>query len=180
MSDAKLILLHGFAGLGKTTIAERYASQHPLAMDLEGDRIIVLLGQWLKHETAARELLFKLGKTMTRTCLQAGHSVVVPMLPTHLEPVKSFERIAQETGVQCFQVVLVVDRKEAIRRLLKRGTWGEEGSPPLTKADLPFIEKLYDDMDCTLGKLPDAVRIPCVEDEHDATYQQFLAAIHEI
>jgi hypothetical protein len=82
-------------------------------------------------------------------------------------------------GAQFFEVVLVTERKEAIQRLVKRGTWGEEGTDPLTEADLPVIEKLYDDMDRTLTERPDAIRIPSVEDSHDDTYQLFLAAVEE-
>lgn len=179
MYRPKLILLDGFAGVGKTTLAKRYVADHPLAMDLEGDEIIVMLGQWLTHEAEARELLFGLGKAMIRTHLASGHNVVVPCLPTNVEHQRAFEDIARSTGAQFFEVVLVTKREEAIQRLLKRGTWGEEGTDPLTEADLPIIEKLYDDMDRTLIERPNAVYISSVEDSHNDAYQQFLAAVGE-
>ncbi len=180
MNRPKLILLDGFAGVGKTTLAKRYVADHPLAMDLEGDEIIVMLGQWLKHEDKARELLFELGKAMVATHLASGHDVVVPCLPTNAEHQQAFEDIARSDGAQFFEVVLVAEREEAIQRLLKRGTWGEEGTDPLTEADLPIIEKLYDDMDRTLAERPNAIRIPSVEDGHDDTYQRFLRAVEEM
>jgi len=180
MNSPKLILLDGFAGVGKTTLAKRYVADHPLAMDLEGDEIIVMLGQWLTHEAEARELLFGIGKAMISTHLTSGHDVVVPCLPTNVQHQKAFADIARRTGAQFFEVVLVTEREEAIQRLLKRGTWGEEGTDPLTEADLPVIEKLYDDMARTLAERPDAVRISSVEDGHDDTYQQFLAAVGEV
>jgi predicted kinase len=173
----KLILLDGFAGVGKTTIAERYIADNPLAMVLEEDRIIVTLGQWLKHEEKARELVFELGKAMVATHLESGHDVIVPCLPTNVEHTRAFEDIARRIGAQFFEVVLVTEREEAIQRLMDRGTWGEEGTDPITEADLPIIEKLYDDMDRTLAQRPDAVRIPSVEGSHDDTYQRFLDAI---
>jgi predicted kinase len=177
MNRSKLILLDGFAGVGKTTLAKRYVADHPLALDLEGDEIIVMLGQWLSREAEARELLFGLGKAMIITHLQSGHDVVVPCLPTNVEHQRAFEDIAKSTGAQFFEVILVTEREEAIQRLLKRGTWGEEGTDPLTEADLPVVEKLYDDMDRTLTERPDATRISSVEDSHDDTYQQFLAVV---
>lgn len=180
MRRPKLILLDGFAGVGKTTLAKRYVADHPLAMDLEGDEIIVMLGQWIQYEDKARELLFELGKAMVTTHLETGHDVIVPCLPTNIEHQRAFEDIATRTGAQFFEVVLVTEREEAIQRLLKRGTWGEEGTDPLTEADLPIIEKLYDDMDRTLAERPDAVRIRSVEDSHDDTYQQFLTAAGEV
>ncbi|HEY4161298.1 MAG TPA: AAA family ATPase [Candidatus Saccharimonadales bacterium] len=180
MDEPKLILLHGFAGVGKTTITKRYMDEHPLIMNLEGDRIIVMVGQWLTHEAEARELMFKLGQSMIATCLEAGHSVIVPMLPINPEHVRTFERIAKESGAHFFEVALITERTDALQRLMKRGTWGEEGTPPLTQADLPVIEKLYNDMDRVLTQRPDAVRIHVIEDDHDDTYQQFLAAIGEL
>jgi adenylylsulfate kinase-like enzyme len=179
MDRPKLILLDGFAGVGKTTLAKRYIADHPLAMDLEGDEIIVMLGQWLKYENAARELLFKIGKAIITSHLESGYDIVVPCLPTNVDHQQAFEDIAKSTGAQFFEVVLVTDREEAIRRLLKRGTWGEAGTDPLTNADLPVIKKLYDDMDKTLAERPKTTRILSVEDSHDSTYQQFLVVVGE-
>jgi hypothetical protein len=55
-------------------IAERYIDEHPLTMNIEGDQLITMFGQWLRYEG-----------------------------------------------------------------LLKRGSWGEEGTEPITDADLPAI-----------------------------------------
>lgn len=179
MNKPKLILLDGFAGVGKTTIAKRYVATKPLAMDLEGDEIIVMLGQWLKYEDRARELLFDISKAMITTHLAAGYDVIVPCLPTNVKHQEAFEGIARKIGAHFFEIVLVTKREEAVQRLLKRGTWGERGTDPLTEADLPAIEKLYDDMDRALAERPRATRIISVEHEHDSTYRQFLAAIEE-
>ncbi len=180
MHRPKLILLDGFAGIGKTTLAKRYIAEHPLAMDLEGDEIIVMLGQWLKYEDEARQLLFELGKVIITTHLASGHDVVVPCLPTNVTHQRAFEDIARKVNAQFFEVVLVTKREEAIQRLLKRRTWGEVGTDPLTEADLLVIEKLYDDMSKTLAERHDAIRIPSLEEGHDDTYQLFLTAIEEV
>lgn len=180
MPKPKLILLHGFAGVGKTTIAERYINDRPLTMILEGDKVGAMLGRWLDHEKEARKLLYTLGKAMVTTYLETGHSVIVPMLPIHPEHVRAFELITKETDAQFFEVILVTDREEAVKRLLKRGTWGEAGAPPISKVDdMPMINQLYDGMQQTLAGRPNAIRIPSVEGAHDDTYQQFLAAIGE-
>lgn len=173
----KLILLEGFAGSGKTTIAERYVAEHPLTMNLEGDKLIIMFGQWLKHEEKARKLVFELTKAMIATCLESNNDVIVPYLPTHPEHAKDFESIAQRLNAEFFEVILGVEREDAICRLMKRGSWGEEGTEPLTEADLPTIEGLHDAMTTALAERHNAVHITCIDGDHDATYQKFLEAV---
>lgn len=173
----KLILLEGFASSGKTTIAERYVNEHPLTMNLEGDKLIVMFGQWLDHEPEARKLTLALTKAIITTCLESNTDVIVPYLPTHPEHTKDFEHIAQRASASFFEVILEVERQDAIDRLVKRGSWGEEGTAPLTDADLPVIEDLHNTMAAVLAERHNAIRIACVEDDHDATYQKFLEAV---
>jgi 2-phosphoglycerate kinase len=42
----KLILLNGFAGVGKSTIAQKYISETPLTLCLEGDIVMGMIGCW--------------------------------------------------------------------------------------------------------------------------------------
>jgi DNA transposition AAA+ family ATPase len=57
MKKPKLILLYGFASSGKTTLSKKYISEHPLALSIEGDQIINMMGQWRANENEARELV---------------------------------------------------------------------------------------------------------------------------
>lgn len=177
METPKLIVLSGFAGIGKSTIARRYADAHPLCMNLEGDRLIVMLGQWLAYELKARELVFEHSKAIAAAHLAHGHDVVLPYLPTQTHHIGEFEDIATEHGARFVEIALTCDRQEAIQRLLRRGSWGEEGTEPLTNADLPVIESLYDRMEAALLARPHTVRIPSIENDLDGTYQRFLDAV---
>ena len=44
METTKVILLNGFAGAGKTTLARKYIDSHPLSIVIEGDELIVNIG----------------------------------------------------------------------------------------------------------------------------------------
>jgi adenylate kinase family enzyme len=177
MTTPKLILLYGFAGIGKTTIAKRYVDQHSLAMNLDQDRIIGMLGLWPQNETEARKHVAELCKALAATYLKHRHDIIVPCLPTKTEQVQDFKNIAAGAGAQFLEIALTADRKSTIQRLLKRGTWGEESSPPITEADLPAIEKLYDDVSRALGERPDVIHVPSIEGDPDDTYRQFLMAV---
>jgi predicted kinase len=176
----KLILLEGFAGSGKTTIAKRYIDEHPLAMNLEGDELITMVGQWLQHEDEARVLVFALSKAMVTTCLESGKDIVVPYLPTHPDHARDFEHIAHKVGATFCEIILAVDRHDAIERLLQRGSWGEAGTEPLTNADMPVIDDLHDRMTTALEHRHNAARITSTYGDPEDTYRQFLAVVDAV
>jgi deoxyadenosine/deoxycytidine kinase len=177
MTKPKLILLYGFAGIGKTTIAKRYVNQHPLAMNLDQDRIIEMLGLWPEHEAEARKLVAELCKTLTTTYLRHDHDIIIPCLPTKTDSIQDFESIAKKTNAHFLEIALMADKEAAIQRLLKRGRWGEQNAPPITKTSLPTVEKLYDDAHSVLEKRPAVIYINSVEDNPEDTYRQFLTVL---
>lgn len=173
----KLILLIGAAGVGKTTIAQMYLDEHPLALSINGDDIIVMIGRWLEHEDEARKFVFEFTKKLARTHLEAGHDVIVPYLLTDAMHAEAFEDIASGLGVPFFEVVLSVNKQEAIHRLFDRGAWGESDAPPLTEADMPVVEALYDKMIAALSGRSSSVSIDARRGEISETYRQFLEVL---
>jgi len=177
MSRPKLILLNGAAGVGKTTIAEHYIAEHPLTLSISRDEIIVMIGQWFKHETAAKSLTFELIKSMAITHLRRGHDVLLPYLLTDATRAEAFEKIAKDLNIDYKEILLHTTKEDAVQRLLKRGTWGEAGSTPVTAATRPIIEALYDTMMRETNKRPQTIVIESVYGQTSKTYEAFLAAI---
>ncbi len=177
MNKPKVILLNGFAGSGKTTIGRMYVDNHPLAMVIEGDELIVNIGDWIDHEDDARDLIFALTKSMLATTLQGGHDTVLPYLVTNASHVAEFEQIAREHNADFYEFYLATHKDHAVQRLLNRGTWGEAGLPPLAKEDLPQINELYDRMERTLEKRPNQIHIQIKEGSPIETYQEALKHI---
>lgn len=174
MPKPKLILINGFAGAGKTTIAKMYIAEHPLAMVIEGDELIVNMGSWQANEDEARRLLFLLTKAMARTYLAEDHDVLLPYLVTNAGHVDEFEKIAKDLGADFYEFVLHCDRPTAIARLLERGTWGEAGQPPIGNDELPVIEDLAARMERELEKRPGAIRIDVKVGDPKSTYDEIL------
>lgn len=149
---AKVIVLNGFAGAGKTTIGKLYIDDHPLALLIEGDEIIVHLGQWLQYQDEARKIIFEITKSMLSTHLKNGHDVVLPYLITDAYHANEFEKIAKENHAEFYNFYLHNEKDAAIESLFKRGSWGEPGLEPLTEKDRPEAEKLYEDMERQLSQ----------------------------
>ena len=173
-SKLKLIILYGFAASGKTTIATKYISDHPLSMMIEEDLLIDMVGQWRKFEDKARDLVYKHICSIVKNQLQAGYVVILPCLLTDATRAESFQRIAEEAGCPLYEVYLEGSKEVAITRLLKRGTWGEAGSPPLTDEDRPEIETLFETMEREMAKRKNVVPLTVTKGDVDTTYQKLL------
>ena len=177
MKTPKLILLNGFAASGKTTLSKRYIAGHPLALAIEGDQIISMMGEWRSHESEAREIVFQHTLTLAKSHLKAGYDVVLPYLLTNSSHGDSFKALAEEVGAEFYEIFLAVEREDAIERLLSRGVWGEEGSPTLSSNDLPEINELYDAMESALQDRNEVIKIPVTLDAIDETYEALIKAL---
>jgi predicted kinase len=74
----RLILLNGPPGCGKSTLARRYVEDHPLALNLDIDRIRDLLGRWPDHPHQAGLAARAIALAAARAHLRAGHDVMIP------------------------------------------------------------------------------------------------------
>jgi hypothetical protein len=111
---------------------------------------------------------------MLRTYPPSGHDIVLPYLVTNAEEVHEFELIANECGAEYYEFVLHNDRDDAIKRLLRRGSWGEVTSPPLTESDMPEINDLIDRMESALKDQSNSIQIIIKDRSPDETYDQIL------
>lgn len=174
MHKPTLILLNGPAGIGKTTIAQRYIRERPLALSVNNDALVAMIGQWLQHEDEAWEMVFNFTCDMARGHLQGGHDVILPYLVREGAQAVTFAQIAAESGARYCEVLLTTTKAEAVERMLQRGTWGEEGAPPLTEADVPIIEHLYDLVHKSVEGKPHVAIIQSVRGDIDGTYAEFI------
>lgn len=100
---ARLVLVNGMPGAGKSTLAERYRLEHPGVLVVEADALRGWIGgDPTEHAEAARHLSL----AMTRAHLEAGHDVVVPQLVARLDQLERFERVAEDAGAELVHVVI--------------------------------------------------------------------------
>jgi len=118
---AMLILLNGAPGIGKTTLARRYAENHPLALCLDIDEIRGRIGDWERHQEESGLLARAMATAMIRTHLRAGYDVVVPQYVARGSFVDELAEAATEAGGRFVHVLLRADRADALRRYRSRG-----------------------------------------------------------
>ncbi len=117
---ARLIVLNGPPGIGKSTLARLYVDAHPLALDLDIDSVRRLLGRWQDDPLRAGLLARAMTLTMAREHLGAGYDVVLPQYLGRPQFLEQAEAIATAAGAGFFEFVLMDNRDEVVRHFNAR------------------------------------------------------------
>ena len=179
----RLLLLNGFPASGKSTLARRYVADHPLALDLDLDRLRGQLGAWREDRHAAGLAARDLALAMARTHLAAGHDVVVPQFLGRRRFVDQLAEVAADSGVPFHHVVLLADREGAIQRFRERAARAaEEGHVDAARhvaedGGEAALHRMYDHLLEVVADCPGVVLAPTVDGEVEGSYRAVLAAV---
>lgn len=177
-----LVLLNGPCGIGKSTLAERYIDDHPLALNLDMDDILKHLGRWRENPDGARQQKLQLAYAQADVHLQAGYDVVVPNILKTLD-VERFETIAHACGALLCEFVLLADKDEAIARFIRRGqaeghtTGFRPGSSLAQQGGVQKLAAMYDGLQVTLQQRPGCMVIEPTYGDIEGTYQRIIASM---
>lgn len=116
----RLIHLNGPTGVGKSTVAARYAADHPKTLNLDADEIVRLVGGWQDDFFGTVDLVRPLAVTMAATHLSSGHDVVMPQLVTRRSERDRFAETARAAGADYVEFVLLAPAQVAVDRFTRR------------------------------------------------------------
>jgi predicted kinase len=177
----RLIHLNGPPGIGKSTLAQRYVADHPLAFCLDIDGFRRLIGGWDEHASESGRLARRMALAMAREHLTAGYDVVVPQLLARPEFALELRDLASATGAAFHEIVLLDFAADAASRFAARAddeVWAlhHAEAVDMLEAAGGFVAT-YERLVAAIPSLPDAVVITTRAAEIDNAYAALLAAV---
>lgn len=168
-----LIHLNGPTGVGKSTIAARYAADHPRTLNLDADEIVRLVGGWQDDFFGTVSLVRPLALAMAATHLSSGNDVVMPQLIARRSERDRFADTARCAGADYLEFVLLAPADVAVRRFQRRDHHIDGAVRTLGGAAM--IHRIRDQF--TRYLTPESVVIETGEADAEQTYQALMAAL---
>lgn len=179
----RLIILNGPLGIGKSTLASKYADEHPITLRLDIDDIRTYISHWRDYDEQSADSSKKMALAMAKVHLSVGYDVVIPQIIRKAVLLESFEQVALEADADFKEVLLLVSKEEAVRRFKERSyaQGYETGFRPGGLIDTGGREKklstMYDDMISTTNKRPNTIIIEPEYGNIDSTYGELIERI---
>lgn len=176
----RLIHLNGPSRVGKSTLARRYADDHPGTLVLDLDVLAGQVDGWRDDFSAALDVARDQARDLAVDHLRAGRDVVLPQLVTvhDRDPDAALEEAAGAADARHVQVALTIDEHEHLQRLRAK-TPGTEVEAVLQSSleDPDLVRQIRRHLDEYLDRRPPAVLIDTTGLDEDATYQRLAAAL---
>ncbi len=128
---ARLVLVNGAPGSGKSTVADRLAQDRPLTLALDVDVIKHALGHWDADLLASGLHARRLALALAREQLVAGHDVVVGQYLARTDFIEDLERLTDEIDVHFSEFVLDLSVPALAERLAARAAAPSRPEHPL-------------------------------------------------
>ncbi|GAA4374222.1 AAA family ATPase [Nocardioides caricicola] len=180
---SRLIHLNGPPGIGKSTIARRYAAEHPGVLNCDIDVLRTLIGGWDADFELAGTRIRPAALAMIEAYLASGQDVVLPQMLINPVERARFEDCAARAGAEYVERFLMDSQASSVARFHRRGGPEEDPWHDLVRTIVAAdggddsLRTYYAGLDRLIGDRPDAVVIASSEGAVDETYEAFVASL---
>jgi predicted kinase len=179
----RLIVLNGPPGCGKSTLARMYVEDHPLALNLDIDRIRDLIGRWRDHAAPAGNLARAVALAGARAHLTTHYDVIIPQLLAQAEFIEQAEHLAREVNADFHEVVLLDTKDNALRRFAERSRTTDDpvhldAQQMLDRhGGLVELAAMYDRLMVMISTRPATKVVRTENGKVERSYRDFLACL---
>lgn len=179
----RLIHLNGPPGIGKSTLAQLYADDHPGVLNLDIDRLRAMIGGWRAQFAGTGAIVRPLALGMAATHLGGGRDVVMPQYLGVLAEIERFEKVARDSGADFCEVVLMDTKQRSLDRFGRRGGDGELGWHRYVQEVVEqgggraLLGTMHDELTAVLAARSRAIVIASTEGAIKESYRALLAAL---
>lgn len=117
---ARLVLINGAPGSGKSTCAQALAQDSPMALALDIDAIKHSLGRWEDDPLASGLQARRLALVLAGEHLRAGFDVIISQYLARTEFIEELQRLAEQQGAHFCELILDLDAASLRDRLAER------------------------------------------------------------
>jgi predicted kinase len=183
---AALIVINGPPASGKSTLARMYTDAHPLALNLDLDRLRSWIGGWQDDLYSAGVLARSAAAAAAGAHLSAGHDVVVPQLLARPEFLHRLESVAADAGADFREVAILNGKADALARFAARADRAERmpGSADAAAHQLSWhqdgeeaLAEMYDRLTALVATRSAARVITTTYGDPQQAYDDLLAAV---
>ncbi|WP_022900427.1 AAA family ATPase [Humibacter albus] len=178
----RLMHVNGPSRVGKSTVARRYAAEHPGTLNVDIDLLVGTVDGWRDDFDAALSAARELGAARALAHLRNGGDVVLPQLITSYDASPWAQELAEEAGAEYIEFALLVSRDEHRRRLEAKRPDGEVDAwvqETVSGSDGALLDKIIADLDDYLAGRPATIRIDTGAQTAEETYELLLRALRE-
>jgi predicted kinase len=181
----RVVLINGVPASGKSTLARRYAREHPLTLALDIDTVRRMLGGWMDRLEESGLAARRIAVEMVRTHVGSGRDVVIPQFLGRVEFVRTLAGLCDDVGADFVEIVLLSSPDEAVDRFVRRtaaaaGPGDGEAAALVEQAGGADaqIRMMYRQLLGVVQARPASRIVATVPGDADATYVAMVAQIN--
>ena len=179
-----LIHVNGPPGIGKSTLAALYADRHPATLNLDIDRLHVLIGGWQDPAQDTHTIVRPIAMAMARTHLVGGRDVIVPQTFAQLANIQDLDQVAKQAHAAFFEVILVDEQDASIERFHGRqddSPWGQHNRERVAqRGGAEWLSDLYQQLEVVAAHRPSALMVRSESGAIEGTYASMTKALAEL